>query len=90
MNRNLGLIVAGVLLFLLAAGAGVVFFINLNEYLSIEDTWASAPVLSPEARRFGISLIKRAALRRMTLFGPIAGGFGVLGVVLLVVGLKKK
>ena len=43
-----------------------------------------------EARRFGVSLIKRAAFKRMTLFGPIAGGLGVVGVVLTVLGLRKK
>jgi hypothetical protein len=89
-KRNVALIVVGIVLFLLAAGAGVVFLMNLNQYLSIEDRWANEPLLSPEARRFGVGLIKRAALRRMTLFGPISGGFGVLGLVLLVLGLRKK
>jgi hypothetical protein len=89
-KRNVALIVVGIALFLLAAGAGVVFLINLNQYLSIEEKWANEPFLSAEARRFGVSLIKGAALKRMTLFGPIAGGFGVLGAVLLLLGLRKK
>ncbi len=89
-TRNVGLIIAGILLAVLALGAGVVFVINLNQYLSIEERWANEHLLSPEARRFGVSLIKRAAFKRMTLFGPISGGFGVLGVVLLILGFRKK
>jgi hypothetical protein len=89
-KRNVALMVVGIVLGVLALGAGVVFLINLNQYLSIEAKWASEPFLSPEARRFGVSLIKRAALKRMTLFGPIAGGFGVLGLALTLVGARKK
>ena len=89
-TRNVGLLVAGILVLVVALGAGVVFAINLSQYLSIEETWAHESLLSPEARRFGVSLIKRAAFKRMTLFGPISGGFGILGVVLLVLGLRKK
>ncbi len=89
-KRNVGLLIAGILVALVALGAGVVFLINLNQYLSIEEKWANEHFLSPEARRFGVSLIKRAAFKRMTLFGPIAGGLGVVGVVLTVLGLRKK
>ena len=89
-TRNVGLSIAGILLAVVALGAGVVFVINLSQYLSIEEKWASEHFLSPEARRFGVSLIKRAAFERMTLFGPISAGLGVLGVVLTVLGLRKK
>ena len=89
-KRNVALIVVGILVFLLAAGAGVVFLINLNQYLSIEERWENDSLLSPEARRFGVSLIQHAAMKRMTLFGPLSGGLGVLGLVLFVLGLRKK
>jgi len=89
-TRNVGLSIAGILLAVVALGAGVVFIINLSQYLSIEEKWASEHFLSPEARRFGVSLIKRAAFERMTLFGPISAGLGVLGVVLTVLGLRKR
>ena len=89
-TRNVGLIVVGIVLAVVALGAGVVFVINLSQYLSIEEKWANQPFLSPEARRFGVSLIKRAAFKRMTLFGPVSGGFGVLGVVLLLLGMREK
>ena len=89
-KRNVGLLIAGILVAVVALGAGVVFLVNLNQYLSIEEKWANEHFLSPETRRFGVSLIKRAAFKRMTLFGPIAGGLGVVGVVLTVLGLRKK
>jgi len=82
--------VVGILVFTLALGAGVVFLINLNQYLSIEERWADDPLLSPEARRFGVSLIQHAAMKRMTLFGPLSGGLGVFGLVLFFLGLRKK
>ncbi len=89
-KRNVGLIVVGIVLFVLALGAGAVFLINLSQYLSIEERWENDPLLSPEARRFGVSLIQHAAMKRMTLFGPLSGGFGVVGVVLFLLGLRKK
>jgi hypothetical protein len=89
-KRNVALIIVGCVLALLALGAGVVFLINLNQYLSIEERWANDPLLSPEARRFGVSIIQHAAMKRMTLFGPLSGGLGVLGLVLFFLGLRKK
>ena len=89
-RRNVGLIAVGIVVGLLAMGAGVVFLINLNQYLSIEERWSNDPLLSPEARRFGVALIRQAALKRMTLFGPLSGGLGVLGLALFVIGLRKK
>lgn len=89
-KRNVGLLVAGVLLFLLGAGAGVVFLINLSQYLTIEERWANDPLLSPEARRFGVSIIQHAAMKRMTLFGPLSGGLSITGLVLFLLGLRKK
>lgn len=89
-KRNPGLIVVGVLLFVLALGAGAAFAINLSQYLSVEERWANDPLLSPEARQFGVSLVQHAAVKRMTLFGPLSGGFGVVGLVLFFLGLRKK
>lgn len=89
-KRNVALIVVGILLFAVALGAGVVFLINLNQYLSVEDRWADDSLLSPEARRFGVSIIQRAAIKRMTLFGPLSGGLGITGFVLFLVGMRKK
>ena len=89
-KRNVALIIVGCLVFALSLGAGVVFLINLNQYLSIEERWANDPLLSPEARRFGVSIIQHSAMKRMTLFGPLSGGLGVLGLVLFLLGLRKK
>ncbi|MBX3193361.1 MAG: hypothetical protein KF819_40640 [Labilithrix sp.] len=89
-KRNVALIVVGIVLAVIALGAGVVFVINLHQYLTIEDRWANDPLLSPAARRFGVALVQGAAKKRMTIFGPISGLFGLVGLVLFGLGLRKK
>jgi hypothetical protein len=89
-TRNVALVVVGVLVFVLGLGAGVVFLINLNQYLTVGERWESNPLLSPEGRRFGISIIEHAAMKRMTLFGPLSAGLGITGFVLFLFGLRKK
>jgi hypothetical protein len=88
-ERNVARMVLGIVLLLLGLAAGVFFFRLLDEYLSADATWANEPLLSPEARRFGASLVKQAAFRRMTFFGPISLGFAVAGLVFTVVGARK-
>jgi hypothetical protein len=89
-RRNVALIIIGIVLAVVALGAGVVFLINLHQYLTIEDRWANDPLLSPSARRFGVALIQGAAMKRMTIFGPISGLFGLVGLILFGLGLRKK
>lgn len=89
-KRNVGLLVAGVVVFALSLAAGAVFAFDLNQYLTVEELWENDELLSPEARRFGVGMIQRAALKRMTLFGPLFAGLGVVGVVFLARGLRKK
>ena len=89
-KRNVALIVAGIILCALALGAGVVFTTHLSEYLTVEERWADDSLLSPEAHRFGVSIVQHAAMRRMTLFGPLTAGLGIAGVVLFLRGLRKK
>ncbi|MDB4947111.1 MAG: hypothetical protein JWP97_6645 [Labilithrix sp.] len=84
------LVALGALLLVAAAAAAVVFAIHANRYFSIEDDWAREAALSPEARRFGVSLLRRAALQRMSLFGPLAAGLAVVGVVLTSRGTARK
>lgn len=89
-KRNVGLILAGVVVFALALAAGAVFASSLNQYLTVEELWENDELLSPEARRFGVGLIERAALKRMTLFGPLFAGLSVVGVVFFVLGVREK
>jgi hypothetical protein len=89
-KRNTALLIIGALLLLVGLAAGVIFIINLHQYLTIEDRWANDPDLSGAARAFGVRLIKGAAMNRMTIFGPVAGVLGVAGAVLLALGMRKK
>lgn len=75
---------------MIALGAGLVFVMNLHQYLTIEDRWANDPLLSPMARDFGVRIIQKAAMKRMMVFGPTSGVLGLTGLVLGVLGLRKK
>lgn len=89
-QRNVALIVIGAILLVVALGAGFVFLMNLNQYLTIEDKWRNERFLDPAAREWGIALIKNAAMKRMMLFGPVSGLTGIGGLVLGILGLRKK
>lgn len=89
-QRNVALIVVSAILLVIALGAGFAFLMNLNQYLTIEDRWADESFLSPAARDFGVRIIKEAALRRMMTFGPVSALFGIVGLVLGILGLRKK
>lgn len=89
-QRNVVLVGVGALLLIVALAAAFAFLMNLNQYLTIEDRWASDPLLSPAARDFGVRIIKDAALKRMMMFGPASGLFGIAGLVLGLLGLRKK
>lgn len=89
-QRNVALLVVAAVLLLIALGAGLVFVINLHQYLTIEDKWANDPLLSPMARDFGVRIIQKAAMKRMMVFGPTSGVLGIAGLVLGLLGLRKK
>jgi hypothetical protein len=89
-QRNVALIVIGAILLVIALGAGFVFFMNLYQYMTVEDRWANDPMLSRAARGFGVRIIKAAAMRRMEMFGPIMGLFGIGGLVCSFLGIRKK
>lgn len=63
---------------------------NLHPYLTIEDKWANAPLLSPMARDFGVRIIQKAAMKRMMVFGPTSGLFGIGGLVVGLLGMRKR
>jgi hypothetical protein len=89
-KRNVVLILIGVVLLFISLGVGAVFAYNLWQYLTVADRWADKPGLIPEARDFAVRIIEQAAMRRMMIFGPISGFFGLIGLVLAGLGLRKK
>jgi hypothetical protein len=89
-QRNVAAIVVGGILLFIALGAGFVFFLNLYQYLTVEDRWAHERVLTPEMRAFGVRIVREASMKRILVFGPISGLSGIGGVVLGVLGLRKK
>jgi len=89
-ERNIALIIVGVVLILIALAVGAIFLLNFYQYVTIADKWANDPELSPEARDFGVTLVKDAAMGRMILFGPISVFSGLAGAVLGGLGLRKK
>ncbi|MCA9590085.1 MAG: hypothetical protein KC657_32500 [Myxococcales bacterium] len=89
-KRNVALITIGIVLAVVALIAGFFFVINLHQYLTVEDRWAADRLLSPSGRAFGVRLIKAAAMKRMTLFGPVSGLSGITGLVLFVLGMRKR
>ena len=89
-KRNIVLILIGVVLLFIALGVGAIFAYNLWQYMTVEDRWASSPGLSPMARELGVRIVQKAAMNRMMIFGPVAGFFGLIGLVLSILGLRKK
>ncbi|MBX3209143.1 MAG: hypothetical protein KF764_29185 [Labilithrix sp.] len=89
-KRNVGMIVGGVVLLVIALGVGGLFLWNLHTYLTIEDKFAADPMLRGKSTEWVVALVKEASLRRMTIFGPISALFGFGGLVLGGFGLRKK
>lgn len=89
-QRNVGLMAGGAVLLVLALGVGALFAFNLYQYLTVADRWANDPMLSKSARAFGVAIVQAAAAKRMAMFGPVSALFGIGGVTLLVLGLRKK
>jgi hypothetical protein len=87
-KRNGALIGIGVALILVALGFGSLFTLNLYQYTTVEQRWASEP--AGAGKSLGVKIIKAAALRRMIVFGPAAAVAGVPGFILLVLGLRRR
>jgi hypothetical protein len=90
-QRNVGMIVGGAVLLLIALAVGGLFFWNLHTYLTIEDRFAGDPILSRGGgTAWVVELVKAASLKRMTIFGSLSAVFGLAGLVLGGLGLRKK
>ncbi|MEZ4221012.1 MAG: hypothetical protein R3B13_08785 [Polyangiaceae bacterium] len=87
-KRNIILIGIGLfLLIFIALPVFGLFAYNLYQYMTIEDKFADLPSY---ARSFGVEIVKRAAMKRMMIFGPVSGVFGLVGLVLAGLGMRKK
>lgn len=88
-KRNVGMIVGGSILLFLAVIVGGLFIWNLHTYLTVEDRFMEDPTLRMGGRWL-VELVKDASMRRMTIFGPVSGLFGIAGLVVGGLGLRKK
>jgi hypothetical protein len=84
-KRNIALIIVGSILVFIATLSSLVFFYNLNDYANVEDNFADMPDAG-----WIVDIVKEADMRRMIIFGAIAALFGITGLVLGGLGLRKR
>ncbi|HEY1954837.1 MAG TPA: hypothetical protein VGH28_04480 [Polyangiaceae bacterium] len=85
-QRNVGLIVVGTMLLAIATLALLVFAYNAYRYATAEEHFASLGSSSA----WMVEIVKRGYMKRMMLFGSIAGIFGGGGLVLGFLGMRKR
>jgi hypothetical protein len=85
-KRNPALIAIGAILFVIGSLAFLVFAYNAWQYSTVEDRFADLG----SSGKFVIDIVKEADMRRMMIFGPIAALFGGGGLVLGLLGLRKR
>jgi len=85
-QRRVGMMVGGAALLFVSVVVGGLFFWNLHTYLTIEDRLAD---LGPETE-WVVEMVEAASLRRMTIFGSVSALFGIAGLVLGGLGLRKR
>jgi len=84
-KRNPALIAVGVILMLIATLAFLVFAYNAYQYSTAEDHFSDIA-----GAAWVVDLIKEAAMRRMMIFGSVTAIFGGAGLVLGILGLRKR
>ena len=86
-KRNVIMIVIGALALGLGFLVFCVFAYNLWQYMTVADRFTTLPSYS---RDFAVEIVQRAAMKRMMIFGPVAGFFGLVGLVLAGFGFRKR
>jgi hypothetical protein len=86
-KRNVVLIAIGAFMLLIGFLVFCLFAYNLWQYLTVEDRFTTLPSY---ARAFAVEIVQKAAIKRMMIFGPVSGFFGLVGLVLAGLGLRKK
>jgi hypothetical protein len=84
-KRNVGLIVVGCILLAIGGLAFLVFAYNAYQYSTVEEHFSDI-----QGSAWVVDLIKASDMRRMTIFGPVAAVFGIAGLVLGILGMRKK
>ena len=84
-RRNVGLMIAGCALLAIAALAFLVFAYNAYQYSTVEEHFSDI-----KGAEWVVELIKEADLKRMIIFGSISAVFGIPGLVLGLLGLRKR
>lgn len=89
-KRNPALIGIGAFFLLISLVFGGLFMMNFYQYSTVEARWAEKGDMIPEARALGVRIVKASAMNKMTTFGPISAFTGLVGIVLVVLGARKK
>ena len=84
-KRNPALIAVGAILMVIGTLAFLVFAYNAWQYSTVEDRFSDIA-----GSKWVVDLIKESDMRRMMIFGPIAALFGGGGLVLGLLGLRKR
>jgi hypothetical protein len=84
-KRNPALIAVGAILMVIGTLAFLVFAYNAWQYSTVDSRFSDLP-----GSDWVVDLIKEADMRRMMIFGPIAALFGGGGLVLGLLGLRKR
>ena len=84
-RRNVGLIIAGCALLGIAGLAFLVFAYNAYQYSTVEEHFSDI-----KGSEWVVDLIKEADLKRMIIFGSVSALFGIPGLILGLLGLRKR
>jgi hypothetical protein len=84
-KRNPALIAIGAILMVIGTLAFLIFAYNAWQYSTVEDRFSDLA-----GSKWVVDMIKEAAMRRMMIFGGVATFFGGGGLVLGLLGLRKR
>jgi hypothetical protein len=84
-SRNVALIVCGSIVLFVGLLTLAVFAYNAWQYATVEDRFSDI-----EGAGWVVELVKEADYKRMLVFGPLSGVFLIGGVVMTVLGLRKR
>ncbi|HEY2368618.1 MAG TPA: hypothetical protein VGH87_19610 [Polyangiaceae bacterium] len=84
-KRNPALIAVGAILLVIGTLAFLVFAYNAWQYSTVEDRFSDI-----HGSKWVVDLIKESDMHRMMIFGPVAALFGLGGLVLGMLGLRKR